>query len=552
MKAFFMICFFMLCFEGIEANNIQITNASLTGQNASDDFIMVKFDLSWENSWRISTGPSNWDAAWVFVKYRVSNGNWQHALLHNSGHNAPIGSTIASSGDGMGVFIHRSENNTNGTFNLTGVQLRWNYGLNGLGDNDSLEVKVFGIEMVYIPQGGFVVGSGGNEEGSFTDGSWRGINTSPIYPTIPFSISSESPIRIDSSAGNLWGTQKLGATCLIGPSGILPAEFPKGYAPFYCMKYEISQQQYVDFLNTLTRTQQNTNTHPSAAPSANYNAAFRYVMPPDLNVMNRNGIRCAAPVAASGPITFYCDLNGNDISEEANDGKWLACNYLNWMNLAAYLDWSALRPMTELEYEKTCRGPRPPVANEYPWGNATISNSAYTLINSGAINEEISANYSSTESGNASYANTTGMSTTIKGPLRVGVFAANPSNTGIATAGAAYYGVMEMAGNVRERAVSIGNIAGRSYTGKHGDGKLNINGNADVDFWPGINGNGTAATANTTYGGSIGVKHAAGAGFRGGDWGNNSRLNTSARNEASYTNIEGDSVNGGRGVRGVP
>ncbi len=40
----------------------------------------------------------------------------------------------------------------------------------------------------------------------------------------------------------------------------LPAAFPKGYAAFYIMKYEISQEQYVGFLNKLTQTQQTART----------------------------------------------------------------------------------------------------------------------------------------------------------------------------------------------------------------------------------------------------------------------------------------------------
>jgi len=38
----------------------------------------------------------------------------------------------------------------------------------------------------------------------------------------------------------------------MGPSGKLPVEFPKGYAAFYCMKYEINQGQYGDFFSQLT------------------------------------------------------------------------------------------------------------------------------------------------------------------------------------------------------------------------------------------------------------------------------------------------------------
>jgi len=37
---------------------------------------------------------------------------------------------------------------------------------------------------------------------------------------------------------------------------------------------------------------------------------------------------------------------------------------------------------------------------------------------------------------------------------------------------------------------------------------------ADVNFWPGINGNATSTTANSTFGGSTGVTSAAGAHFK--------------------------------------
>ena len=34
-------------------------------------------------------------------------------------------------------------------------------------------------------------------------------------------------------------------------SGTIPSAYPKGYAAFYCMKYEVSEGQWVDFFNTL-------------------------------------------------------------------------------------------------------------------------------------------------------------------------------------------------------------------------------------------------------------------------------------------------------------
>src|SRR5205814_1580703 len=47
-----------------------------------------------------------------------------------------------------------------------------------------------------------------------------------------------------------------------------------------------------------------------------------------------------------------------------------ACNYLQWEDETAYLDWAALRPLTELEYEKVCRGTNPPVGFEGAWGTS--------------------------------------------------------------------------------------------------------------------------------------------------------------------------------------
>ena len=60
------------------ANNVTVSNVTLTGQDATNDYVFVKFDTSWENSWRTSSAPTNWDAVWVFVKYKVGSGDWQH------------------------------------------------------------------------------------------------------------------------------------------------------------------------------------------------------------------------------------------------------------------------------------------------------------------------------------------------------------------------------------------------------------------------------------------------------------------------------------------
>ncbi len=86
--------------ECVMANNIQLSNVALTGQNTAGGYIMVQFDLSWDNSWRTDNlngdGKSNWDAAWVFVKYRITSKNggddlWKHAWLNDNGHGGGTG-----------------------------------------------------------------------------------------------------------------------------------------------------------------------------------------------------------------------------------------------------------------------------------------------------------------------------------------------------------------------------------------------------------------------------------------------------------------------------
>jgi hypothetical protein len=67
------------------AGNLQITNLQRGVINYAAGTSEVKFDLSWENSWRLNSAPGNWDAVWLFVKYRKNGGAWQHASLENTG-----------------------------------------------------------------------------------------------------------------------------------------------------------------------------------------------------------------------------------------------------------------------------------------------------------------------------------------------------------------------------------------------------------------------------------------------------------------------------------
>ncbi|MCX6165082.1 MAG: hypothetical protein NTU73_09555 [Ignavibacteriae bacterium] len=493
LRTIFSFWLFVLVNYSSFGNNVSLTNISLTGQNTTNHYTMVKFDIQWENSWRTSSAPNNWDASWVFVKYRIGTGQWQHAWLNNTGHINPAGSTISTglvepslpfnptTNPGMGVFIYRDADGT-GTFSKTGVQLRWNYGANGLNDNDIVDIRVYTIEHVYVPQGSFYIGSGGTETSAFYK-----------YPTTTnaYQIINEDAITVGTAIDNLYYASSTYGGDRLGP---IPFSFPKGYNAFYCMKYEISQQGYVDFLNSLSTAQANNRFY-------NIGSSFRY------GITRTNGV-----FSTTNPF--------------------LACNNLNWADIAAYFDWSGLRPITELEFEKVCRGTVQPVPNEYAWGTTEVSSSPYSLINSGANNENIATNYSATF-GNAAYNLTTPYNGSINGPVRVGIFAGNSGNTGRVTSGATYFGAMEMSGNLLEHFVTVGNPPGRGFTGKHGNGLLDNSGYANVTDWQG----------SSSYG----------AGFRGGYWYYYAwYLRVSERSGAAGTDANRYDSDGGRGGRTAP
>ena len=125
--------------------------------------------------------------------------------------------------------------------------------------------------------------------------------------------------------------------------------------------------------------------------------------------------------------------------------------------------------MTELEYEKACRGTLTPVVNEYPWGSSSVINA--TVLNHPGANSEVS----STAGANSNYLSTIG------GPMRVGSFAQSATTRELA--GATYYGIMDMGGNLCERVVYVGYSIGRTYNGTHGDGLLDAAGNANASSW---------------------------------------------------------------------
>jgi formylglycine-generating enzyme required for sulfatase activity len=259
------------------------------------------------------------------------------------------------------------------------------------------------------------------------------------------------------------------------------------------MKYEISQGQYADFLNTLTPMQ------------------------------NKNRFE-------DNKGKFRNTIGGSAGSRSAGT-KDRACNYLSVTDGMAYADWAGLRPMTELEFEKACRGPLNYVAGEYAWGNENIVSKPYTLKNEGQTDEAVATNYAAAPKGNAAYRRSQHL---IRGPLRGGIFA-----TAISTrteAGATYYGIMEMSGNLWEKPVTLANPAGRRFKGTHGDGALTKDGFADISNWPGYAGSKNSGVA--------------GAGSRGGSWYTNAtHLRISGRQKGGFAGAYRINTTGFRCVR---
>jgi len=538
------------------ANNVLVQNTSLTGQNTgagvnnAANYTSIQFDVSWDNSWNSAAGPSNWDAVWIFAKYKIVGGagciagGWNHCTLsttaanHTITTNNGVAGTITPSTDGKGVFMYRSATGT-GSNNWQQVLLRWNYGADGVLDACQVTVKVYAIEMVYIPTGTFYVGDG-------IGAAPAGNLTAGTASTAAYQVLNENAITLGGAGGNVGNNngsgQSQGDDWNTATQVTLPAVWPKGYTKYYLMKYECSNEQYSEFLKTLTFAQQG-NRFPATTTAAPYNASGAAAAAPTF----RNAVKVKVAGNAANPADFGCDLNNDGTYNGANDGQYIPYSSSSVPDLLAYLDWAALRPMSEFEYEKGCRGNQVPVAGEYAWGSNSIYAASYlALSNSGAVNE-LPNSPSAGPQGNAVYSTTV---TVGNGPLRCGIFATAASTRVVA--GAGYYGAMEMTGSCFDMVVNCATVAGRSFDGSnHGDGSLSATGYANATTWPGANGNNAIGTTNA--GVNAGSTGGAGMGLKGGDFNEAAYLLVSARQYIQWPNSGGrDYRMGIRGVRTSP
>ena len=413
LPGFFTILLSLFVATAASASELKITNIRVV--NRGDVLatpVSVVFDIQWKNAWN---NDKNHDAAWVFMKL---GGNWNnHVKLLPVGHKvlqdrSGANPLIEVASDSLGFYILPGKN-YRGEINCklqiliaTGSRPIPRQRLNGL--------TVLGIEMVYIPQGEFIIGS--PDEAAIKRAAFYKSDADG-NPDGLLSIRSENAIQVGPEKGALyyWSEQALYNGDQQGP---VPTEFPKGFDAFYIMKYELTQGQYAAFLNDL----------------------------PDNWTYTRSPL---------GGRDYYKKRGGIRIEK----GKYVAdnphrpMNYVSFTDGLAYSDWAALRPITELEYEKAARGPAKPIDAEFVWGTNTydkleryVSEEAEVVLTNGWDESKL-------------------------------------SDETRAVFGASYYWVMDLSGSVWEKVITIGNPIGRQFKGTHGDGKLDF-GQATNDDWP--------------------------------------------------------------------
>ncbi len=513
-KAFFIlvavVAFSFLIVGKSQANNLQLDNFEVYAMNTSANTITYTVDVNWDNSWKTIT---NHDAVWVFLKYSSDGGTtWSHATMGGSGlnpngFNAPAGFDILIPQDQRGFFLQRNGLGS-GSATANSVRLVWNYGQDNVTDaiataSNTIN-KIFGIEMVYVSEGSFYAGDG-NSSSDYRLKQGTSDND-------PWYIQNENAITTTNSAGDGFYYQGAGATGenASGDVFIIPTSFPKGHHAYYQMKYELTEGQWVGFFNTLT-TAQKSNRDITSSTNGGKGSD---------NVINRNTIAWDS----TSPKSDAATLRSNR-----------PMNYISWPDLMAYADWAGLRPMTELEFEKSARGADiAPIADEFVWGKST-----YNDVQANEISPNTDEDGTETISNGSANLNRNNLAWTTgdgrvggiaeaqKGPLRSGILAG--TSTSRVTSGSGYYGAMELSGNLNEMVVTIGNAKGRQFLGTHGDGALSnlsgYEGNATNTDWPGIN------TTDTAYG----ITSTVGSGYRGGDF-NSSNIRffqTSTRINAS-------------------
>lgn len=486
-RIFLSIVFVIGLYLQSSANDVRIRGEAKV-QALTETTALITFPLSWEHSWR---DPESWDAVYLFVKYRRVGENepWHHAYLKNSGHRAAGGENIPAmeflpvttlewselrydtlyfgnygqtpiSTEPVvpGVFMYRRAPG-NGNIDISRVSLEWDFKMGDLNlyydvtlddiRQGKIEVSVQAVEMVYVPNGPYYLGD-----------RISGYSFVSKECDAAFYMDTDDSVRVYT----------MGLTA--GPTGwknnwVLPKLFPTGYTGFYTMKYEVSQEQYVNFLNRLTYEDQKKRIGNDLDRLVAGDFAFGAKGAPNY----RNGIVLQERFETNdSAVIFGFDLNGDNPINDEDDGKSIACNYLTPDDVRAYTDWAGLRPNSEMEYEKGCRQRNPGIASNsrsFAWGSPTFESlkvwNSSTMANDNAENEQVLFPVTPPKG------RMNGPKVHNLGPVKCGAFASETSD--IYVSGASHWGLMEMTGNLAEIYYSA--QEGRNFNGEvFGDGNI--------------------------------------------------------------------------------
>ena len=519
-------------FRGAPTYDFGVTNARW--EAGTKDYSYVSFDLSWSYSWRAKwTEPAdtsctgqdieveNWDAAWVFVKFlpdkdsqeAIERNHWRHATLaaDPAAHVMPAGATnsVKLSDDGsqcMGVFIYRDAPG-HGVNDWKGIKLRWLHD-GGKVDPAKAAIQVHAIAMVYIPTGPFMVGFNGASSvmpyadgpdfpvvqhdgktglrASLTDGAWRGGTVVPFLLDAEWNApAADNPRarRVGIRAGQLWSTltyyERAGDSFPLRFIGPINDEFPSGYDAFYCMKYPMTQGQYVDFLNSLPpdvaagrafvcdETSSDAGMHKQEVtinPGPDY---FPFVareyggntITSSADYKKRPKDDSGGAGSEGGKDVILDSLISDIVGPESKYTRPPVYRArLRFRRLAgvsesdsrAFAVWAGLRPATSLEEWKVGRGARHAAAPAGPVSTYDMSAAPLKVADEGLPTERmISGNYTC---GGYDFG------------VRVGCFATPTSDQAAARAG--YWGVSEP---LLYPTVVIGD---RAFRGSHGTGRM--------------------------------------------------------------------------------
>jgi hypothetical protein len=458
-----------------------------TDLQARTTTLIVRWDASWRDA-------ETWDAAWIVLKGQRDDGPLAPLQIRSA---PTVTANRSSDGaeaafnvpdDRVGFFVHRAAPGEGD--NDWRIQVSWT------AEAAVDAIRAFGVEMVHVPTGAFELGTTRSLTGrkeARAPGFRPGTPPAPLSALFradpdgedfyggPYPVTSEAPISIGTDVGDLYyiDARFLPDGFSSGDqTGTLSADFPKGYAGFYQMKYEVTEQQYVDFLNGLAPEQ-----------------AQR---------------RWSANAGTLPPSRLRHTITEED-ERYRTRRPHRAAGYVSWADALAWADWMGLRPMTGLEFEKSARGPEPATFREFVWGvNETLSDDAFALTRrilapdgtlaetedggertDGNVHIALRPTFDGADNfctpGGNYFPNRTPCRELQGGdggwgPLRVGIHGVASGGNRVA-AGAGYYGAMDLGGNLGEQVVTLGHPQGRAFRGTHGDGRLTTSGRATNADW---------------------------------------------------------------------